>query len=142
MPGIETIVWLVLMLLLLGAEAATVGLTSIWFAVGALAAMIAAALGAGIILEIILFCVVSLVCILAVRPMAQAHLNNKVEPTNADRIIGMKAVVSEEINNLTGAGAVSVDGKTWTARSETEEVIPKGAVVKVLRIEGVKVFVQ
>ena len=54
----------------------------------------------------------------------------------------MKAVVSEEINNLTGAGAVSVDGKTWTARSETEEVIPKGTVVKVLRIEGVKVFVQ
>ena len=70
MPGIETIVWLVLMLLLLGAEAATVGLTSIWFAAGALAAMIAAALGAGIILEIILFCVVSLVCILAVlRPI-------------------------------------------------------------------------
>ena len=126
MPGIETIVWLVLMLLFLGTEAATVGLTSIWFAVGALAAMIAAALGAGTILEIVLFSVVSLVCLLLVRPLAKNHVNSKVEPTNADRIIGEKAVVTEEIDNL----------------KDTEGVIPRDTPVRILRIEGVKVFVR
>ena len=142
MPGIETIVWLVLMLLFLGTEAATVGLTSIWFAVGALAAMIAAALGAGTILEIVLFSMVSLVCLLLVRPLAKNHVNSKVQHTNADRIIGEKAVVTEEIDNLKGTGAVSVSGRIWTARSDTEGVIPRDTPVRILRIEGVKVFVR
>ena len=84
----------------------------------------------------------SLVCLLLVRPLAKNHVNSKVEPTNADRIIGEKAVVTEEIDNLKGTGAVSVSGRIWTARSDTDGTIPKDTPVRILRIEGVKVFVR
>lgn len=140
--SMQKIVWLVLLLLFAGGEAATVGLTSIWFAAGALAALIAALLGGPLWIQITLFLAVSLLCLAAVRPLARRHLNNKVEATNADRAIGQEALVTEEIDNIHGKGAVIIRGVTWTARSEDGAVIPVGAMVKVLRIEGVKVFVE
>ncbi len=140
--SIQKIIWLVLLLLFAGGEAATVGLTSIWFAAGALAALIAALLGGALWLQITLFLVVSLLCLAAVRPLAKRHLNNKVEHTNADRAIGAEAQVTEDIDNIHGKGAVIIRGVTWTARSQDGSPIPAGTMVKVLRIEGVKVFVE
>ena len=140
--SMQKIVWLVLLLLFAGGEAATVGLTSIWFAAGALAALIAALLGGALWIQITLFLAVSLLCLAAVRPLAKRHLNNKVEHTNADRAIGQEALVTEDIDNIHGKGAVIIRGVTWTARSEDGTDIPTGTMVKVLRIEGVKVFVE
>ena len=145
MPDMELvlkIVWLVLLLAFVAGEAVSVGLTSIWFAVGSLAALIAALLGGGWILQLVLFFVVSILCLLAVRPLAKKHLNNKVQPTNADRVIGAEALVTEDIDNIKGAGAVIIGGQTWTARSSSENTIPAGTRVRVLRIEGVKVYVE
>ena len=140
--SIQKIVWLVLLLLFAASEAATVGLTTIWFAAGALAALIVALLGGPLWIQITLFLAVSLLCLLAVRPLAKRHLNSQAEPTNADRVIGAEAQVTEDIDNIHGKGAVVIRGITWTARSEDGTIIPAGTMVKVLRIEGVKVFVE
>ena len=140
--SLQKIVWLVLLLLFAGAEAATVGLTSVWFAAGALFALIAALLGGPLWIQITLFLTVSLLCLLAVRPLARRHLNSRVEATNADRVIGEQAQVTEDIDNIRGKGAVVIRGVTWTARSEDGLPVPAGSLVRVLRIEGVKVFVD
>ena len=140
--AITEIVWLVLLILFAASEAITVGLTSIWFAAGALAALIAALLGGALWIQLTLFWAVSLLCLLAVRPLAKRHLNDQVVPTNADRVIGAEAQVTEDIDNIHGRGAVIIRGMAWSARSEDGASIPAGAMVKVLRIEGVKVFVE
>ena len=140
--SLQRIVWLVLLLLFMGVEAASVGLTSVWFAAGALCALIAALLGAPLWVQIALFLAVSALCLLAVRPLAKRHLNSRVEPTNADRVIGEQAQVTEDIDNIRGKGTVVIRGAVWTARSEDGLPVPAGALVRVLRIEGVKVFVE
>ena len=140
--SIQKIIWLVLLLLFAASEAVTVGLTSIWFAAGALIALIAALLGGAMWIQLTLFLAVSLLCLLAVRPLAKRHLNDKVVPTNADRIIGAEAQVTEDIDNIHGKGAVIIRGMTWSARSQDGGPISAGTMVRVLRIEGVKVFVE
>ena len=140
--SMQKLVWLVLLLIFAASEAATVGLTSIWFAAGALAALIAALLGGALWIQITLFLAVTLLCLAAVRPLAKKHLNSRVERTNADRAIGQEAQVTEDIDNIHGKGAVVIRGVTWTARSEDGSIIPAGTMVKVLRIEGVKVFME
>ena len=142
MDNIPAIVWLILLLAFAALEGVTVGLTSIWFAAGALAALIAALLHGPLWLQIALFLVVSILCLLAVRPLARKYINTQVQPTNADRVIGAEARVTEDIDNIQGKGAVSIGGIIWTARSDRDEVIPAGSLVRVLRIEGVKVFVE
>ena len=135
------IIWLILLIVFAASEAATVGLTSIWFAAGALTALIAALLGGPLWVQITLFLAVSLLCLAAVRPLAKRLLNSRVEPTNADRVIGAQAQVTEDIDNIHGRGAVVIRGMTWSARSQDGGPISAGTMVKVLRIEGVKVFV-
>lgn len=136
------LIWLGLLVLFTIGEAVSVGLTSIWFAAGALVALVVALLGGPLWLQIVLFIVVSALCLLAIRPLAQKHLNSKVEPTNADRVIGSEAKVTETIDNLQGTGSVNIGGIVWTARSENDDPIPAGTLVRVLRIEGVKVYVE
>lgn len=136
-----TTLWLIVMVLFLVVEAATVGLVCIWFAVGALAALIAALLGANIVIQIVLFLIVSAVALYFTRPLAKKYVNAKVEPTNADMVIGKECRVTEAIDNIAGTGAVYVDGKTWTARSESDEVIPEGTLVTAKSIDGVKLIV-
>ena len=136
------IMWLVLLVVFAVGEAATVGLTSIWFAAGSLAALIAALLGGPLWVQLTLFLAVSLLCLVAARPLAKRHLNSKVEPTNADRVIGETAQVIEEVDNIHGKGAVVIRGMTWSARSQDGGPITTGTMVRVLRIEGVKVFVE
>ena len=142
LESIQKIVWLALLLIFAVGEAVTVGLTSIWFAAGALVALIAALLGGALWIQITLFLAVSVLCLAAARPLAKKHLNDKVVPTNADRVIGEEAQVTEDIDNIRGKGAVTIRGITWSARSQDDSAIPAGTMVRVLRIEGVKVFVE
>lgn len=135
-------IWLAGLVLFGIVEAATAGLTVIWFALGSLAALAATALGAQLWLQVTVFLVVSLVSLAATRPLAQRYINQNKVATNADRCLGQTARVTEAIDNMASRGAVYLDGKTWSARSEGEGVIPVGALVTVLRMEGVKLIVS
>lgn len=137
-----TTFWICAMLLFLAAEALTVGLVSMWFAVGALAAMICAMLDVEIWIQIVAFLGVSALALCLTRPIAKKFINGKKQPTNADMTIGRECKVTEKIDNFSGTGAVYVDGKTWTARSENDEIIDEGESVCALRIEGVKLIVS
>ena len=133
--------WLIAMVLFGVLEAVTVGLTSIWFALGALGALAAAAAAAPVIVQIVVFLGVSFLTLLLVRPLAQRFVNDRKVATNADRVIGQEAVVTEDIDNIQGRGRVTISGADWTARTEDDQPIPAGSMVRVLRIEGVKVIV-
>lgn len=135
--------WLIALVILLVIEAATLGLATIWFAGGALIALIAAMCGAGFVIQMVCFLVVSLILLIFTRPVAVRFLNKDTLKTNVDRVIGMEGIVAEEISNLAGTGKVSLGGNTWTARTESEGgIIPKETVVEVLRVEGVKLIVK
>lgn len=137
----EVLFWLVALICFAVLEAATVGLVSIWFAGGALVALITASLGGPIWLQLMLFLAVSIVMLALLRPFIRKFSTPHKVKTNADRHIGKSALVTEEINNLKETGAVRLDGVTWTARSETGEVIPAGTLIRVQKIAGVKLYV-
>ena len=141
-PVLWKIIWAALLILFGIGEAITVGLTSIWFAAGSFAALIVALLNGPLWLQIVLFLLVSILSLLAIRPLASKYLNSKVEPTNADRVIGTETRVVEPIDNLQATGTVRINGMVWSARSENDAPIPEGTLVRVLRIEGVKVYVE
>ena len=136
------ILWLILLVAFAVVEGATVSLVSMWFIGGAAAALIAALCGAEIWLQVVLFFAVSIALLLCLRPISKRLLRQKKVATNADSNIGKEAVVTEEIDNLQGKGAVKIAGVEWSARSEDGSVIEKGAVVRIERIEGVKVCVR
>ena len=137
-----TVFWLIAMVVLLVIEGVIPGLVSIWFAAGALVALLLSLVDAPLWLQVALFLAASVALLVLTRPLAKKYVNSRTMPTNADRIIGMDCLVTEEIDNLRGTGTVSVDGKTWTARMDREDgKAPKGAVVKALRIEGVRLIV-
>ena len=135
-------VWLVLLVVFVVFEAATVQLVSVWFALGALAALIAAICHGPAWLQITLFIVVSAISFAVTRPLVKKFSTSKIQKTNADRCIGDTAVVTEEINNLEAKGLGKVDGNIWTARSENNDIIPAGEKVTVIKIEGVKLIVK
>lgn len=134
-------VWLGLMILFLIAEGATVSLVSLWFAAGAVVAMFAALLGAGIWLQTGLFLVVSGALLLMLRPIVRRYLVPKITATNVDSLVGSTGLVTESIDNVTASGQVKLGAMEWTARSTTGENIPQGTLIRVDRIEGVKVYV-
>ncbi len=134
-------VWLGLVILFLIAEGATVSLVSLWFAAGAVVAMFAALLGAGIWLQTGLFLVVSGALLLMLRPIVRRYLVPKITPTNVDSLVGATGLVTETIDNVTASGQVKLGAMEWTARSTTGENIPQGTLIRVDRIEGVKVYV-
>lgn len=135
--------WLAVMIIALAVEAIIPGLVSIWFAAGALVALVIAALKLPEWLQIAVFLVVSLAALIVTRPLAQKYITSKAQPTNADMIIGRECIVKEEINNVLGTGAVVAGGKTWTAVSwDPDVVIPVESRAVVERIEGVKAVVK
>ena len=139
----EAICWLAIVIVLLVIEIATLGLTTIWFAGGALVACIAALLHANIWVQIVLFLVVSVLLLFFTRPLAVRYMNKDRTKTNVDSMVGKEAVVTEAIDNLKAQGVVQVNGLEWTARSEeSQEVIPKGAIVEVGRVDGVNLIVR
>ena len=137
-----TIIWIAAMVIFGVVEAVTVGLASIWFVVGSVAGLIAAICGGPVWLQIALFFVVSIVCLAATRPLVKKLLHKDVTATNADRVLGQTARVTESIDNAVPTGAVYVGGMTWTARSESGQPIPRNAQVKIVRMEGVRLFVE
>ena len=139
----EVIFWLVLLIICIGIEVATMGLTTIWFAGGALVAIFAAAVGAPIWLQAIIFIVVSLVLLFFTRPIAVKYFNKDRVKTNVESMVGRQAIVISEIDNLQGIGQVTVGGQEWSARSaEDQAKIAVGAVTVVVAISGVKLIVR
>ena len=137
------LIWLGIVALFLVIEAATVGLTTIWFAGGALIAAIAAWIGAGEAVQWILFIAVSLVLLIFARPVAVRYMNKDVEKTNVERLMGQKAVVIQEIDNLNQTGLVRVGDVEWMARTKSDDVqIPDKAVVVIKEVQGVKLIVE
>ncbi len=139
---IPSAVWLVLLVVLVTGEAITVGLTFIWFAAGALGGLLVSVLGGPIWLQVVVFLLLSAVTLVLVRPLAAKLLSPGISPTNADRILSQIALVTEEIDNIAETGQVKIYGQVWTARSESGETIPAQTRVRILRIEGVRVFVK
>ena len=136
------ILWLILLIVFAIVEGVTVSLVSVWFIGGAAASLVASLCGAQVWLQMVLFFGVSIALLLCLRPVSKRLLKQKKVATNADSNIGKEAVVTEEIDNLRGRGAVKIAGVEWSARSEDGAVVEKGAVVRIRRIEGVKVCVQ
>lgn len=139
-----TTVWLILFIVFLVLEVLTAGpLISIWFCFGSLAAMIAAGAGLKLFPQLVIFVVISVAFLILTKPFVKKFLKIKDTKTNADRILDLKGIVSEDIDNVLGKGAIKVDGKEWTARNiDNDEIILKGTEVKIIQIEGVKALVK
>ena len=134
--------WLIMIVVFLLAEASTVMLVSTWFAIGSLAAMLMALIGAGIGLQIAVFVIISAVCLTALRPLVRRHIAPKLTKTNVDAVVGSTGLVTVAIDNVSAQGQVKLGAMEWTARSESGDAIPQGTLVKVVRIEGVKAIVS
>ena len=124
-----SICWLAVFVLLIVIELATMGLTTIWFAGGAVAGFIASMLGANVVIQAVVFFVVSIVLLIFTRPFAVRYINSNKTKTNIDGLIGQEALVLEEINNIRETGCARLEGKEWTARSVDDTVIPADTVV-------------
>ncbi len=139
----EPFYWLIILVVFLVIEIITLGLTTIWFAGGALIGFVAAVLHAPILVQIILFLLVSLMLLIFTRPVAERYFNAGREQTNVNSMIGKEAKVTVAIDNFNQTGTVLLNGVEWTARSEKDEVnIASGSRVEICRVEGVKVFVK
>ena len=142
-PSGTIVFWVVALVVFLIVEAITAGLVSIWFVFGSLVALICAALGAAVWLQIFWFVIVSVATLVLTRPLVKRYVDSRSVATNADRSIGRAAVVTERIDNLAATGAVKLDGVVWTARSTDDAVaIETGERVTVRAIEGVKLIVE
>lgn len=141
-PSALNLIWLGLFIILLIIELFTVGLTTIWFAIGSLAAMAANALGANIIIQLIVFLAVSVLLLIFTRPWAARHLNKNRLKTNYESKIGEIIKITERVDNLKQTGRSIVDGQEWTVRSQDNNVtLEKDALAKVIAVSGVKLIV-
>lgn len=138
-----TITWLIVLVVLVLIELMTMGLTTIWFAGGALVAAIAAGCGAPLFVQFILLVVISVMLLMFTRPIAVKYFNKDRVKTNVEALIGQKAVVTGDIDNIEGYGQVTVSGQIWSARSTDDNVtIKTGEIVEIKEISGVKLIVQ
>lgn len=142
MEHMMTILWLSLAIIFAIAEAATMGLVSIWFAAGSLVAMAASMLHAPLWLQILLFLTTAAVTLVLTRNFAKKQFNRDRERTNADRVVGTEAIVTETVDNDKPSGQIRAAGQIWTARSLNAGVIPVGSKVLVRSIRGVKAMVE
>jgi membrane protein implicated in regulation of membrane protease activity len=139
---IAALFWLAMMIFLIFVETNTVALVSLWFAVGALTAIVTALLGGPIWLQTLLFFSVSAVLLACLRPLLKKFIKPKIVPTNVDAIVGTTGYVTADIDNLSAKGQVKLGGMEWSARSTSGSNLSSGTLVRVDRIEGVKVFVS
>lgn len=135
-------VWLGLIVAFIAVEAATVNLVSIWFIGGAVAGLVCAILDVSALLQWAVFIAVSAGLLALLRPVLKKYLRVKPTKTNADRLVGQEALVTEEIDNLRETGAIRINGVLWTAKSADDTQIPIGTRVVIERIEGAKVYVK
>lgn len=139
----DTMVWLAVMIILIIIEIVTVGLTTIWFAAGALAAIVVAVFGGGFILQVTLFLIVSLGMLAFTRPWAIKYINNTRTRTNYEGIIGKVVRITQDVDNISESGCATVNGQEWTVRSADDKVmVEAGSLAKVVDIKGVKLIVE
>ena len=138
----EALYWLIGVVILLAIELLTMGLTTIWFAGGALVAFGVTVVGGGRLLQIIVFLVVSFLLLFFTRPLATKFFNGKREKTNVDSLIGKEAKVTKTIDNFNQQGTVFVNGMEWSARAEDDTIIKEGEKIQIKKIEGVKLIVK
>lgn len=138
----EMIFWLIVFVILLVVEIATMALTTVWFAGGALAAFLAAYIGFGVVVQVLVFLIVSILLLVLTRPLAVKFFNQERQKTNAESLIGQKAIVKEEINTLQTTGRVEVNGMEWSAKTEESEIIEADTIVMIKGIQGVKLVVE
>ena len=140
----DSIYWLLLFILLLVIEVLTMGLTTIWFAGGALAAFLVSLVAGNILeLEVAVFIIVSVILLIFTRPLAMRYLNRKTTLTNADSVVGSIVRVTEPVNNILDQGAAQADGKVWTARGASDDLLfEEGELAVVQEIRGVKLILQ
>ena len=139
----ETMYWLLIFIVLLVIEIGTMGLTTIWFAGGALAAFIMGIIGFGTGVQIAVFSIVSIVLLVSTRPIALKYFNKERQKTNAESQIGKQALVLEEVDTLHNKGVVEVNGQEWSAKTEEPSgVIAKNTVVTIEGIQGVKLIIK
>ena len=135
--------WLILLIIAIAIEALTLGLTSIWFAGGALVAILAALLNLPVVVQVALFVIVSVVLLIFTRPIAVKYFNKDRIRTNVESMVGKQAIVISEIDNLQGIGQVTVSGQEWSARSADDKLgFQVGEVVRVVAVNGVKLVVK
>ena len=139
---LESYIWFALMVVFIIMEASTVTMVSIWFVMGALAAMIVSLLGGALWLQVVLFLAVSALLLWCLRPVVKKHFTPKLEKTNVDAVIGAVGRVTEQISNVDACGHVKLGAMEWAARSTDGTTIEEGALVCVDRVEGVRVFVS
>lgn len=137
------IFWLVLLIVFIAVEVSTLGLTTIWFAGGALAAIVAALLKAPLVVQILLFFLVAFLLLFFTRPVAVKYFNRERVKTNVESLVGRQGVVISQIDNLQGIGQITVGGQEWSARSLEDRVtLPVGTVVDIMAVSGVKLIVR
>ena len=136
------LVWIGLMVLFGIVEASTVNMVSVWFVGGSLVGLIVNLLGGNVWLQIGAFLVVSGGLLACLRPFVKKYVTPKKTATNADMVLGRTAYLTEAVDNLRGTGALKLDGKEWTVRSADENVLPEGTLVKIVKLEGVKLYVE
>lgn len=139
---VNSIAWLILLAFLILVEIITLGLTTIWFAGGALVAFIVSLFYDNLLVEIILFILVSLVLLFFTRPVVKKYFNSTRTKTNYEALIGKEALVTATIDNITNSGWANVNGLEWSARSVDGEIIEKGTKVIIESISGVKLMVS
>ena len=137
----ESILWFVLLVVFLLAEASTVTVVSLWFAAGALAALIISFLSGPLWLQFAVFVAVSVLLLWMLRPIIRKHFKPRVTATNIDAVIGKEGMIILPVNNMMAQGKLMLDGMEWSARSSSGEEIPENTRVRIDRVEGVKLFV-
>lgn len=139
----ESLIWLILIVVLVGIEIATVGLTSIWFAGGALVAFVAQLAGASVFWQILIFIVASAICLTLIRPWALKYFKPRLVKTNYETVVGEKVRVTVDIDNIKGTGAAIYKGQEWTARAfEEDKTFSTGEIATVKEIRGVTLYVE
>lgn len=134
--------WILVIVAVLIVEAITLSLNAVWFALGGVGSLIAASLGASVPVQWVVFIIVSAIFMLLIRPFARRVLKPKGAATNADRILGEQAIVTQAIDNTQAQGEIKIMGQYWTARSADGAPIAQGSVVRVREIVGVKAIVE
>ena len=137
-----SIIWLIIVAVMVVIEIISLGLTTIWFGIGAVGAAVAAWMGYGIWVKLVVFALLSVVAMALCRPFAIRYLNRDKEKTNVENVVGKTVVVSKKIDNEIASGEVKLNGIEWTARSEDGRVIPENERVTVTAVEGVKLIVK
>ena len=139
---VEQILWLGAFVVFLAIETGTLGLVSIWFAAGALGALLLAWLGCGFWIQVVVFLMLSCASLACLRPLVKKYIVPKITATNADSLIGVETLITGDVDNIQAKGELLLGGVPWSARSTSGEPIPAGTLVRVDRIEGVRLYVS